>query len=111
MCFCDGLDYLIVNKTNGEKRFIKGDENLVAFFKGHYSLPYLFHRLLKRECVRHDNVLYQILYNNHPDCQRIKMELVKMLGIEDPGLWRICPDEYRHLLHHERQQSTRSLTI
>ena len=111
MCFCDGLDYLIVNKTNGEKRFIKGDENLVDFFKGHYSLPYLFHRLLKKEYVRHANVLYQILYNNHPECQRVKMALVKMLGIEDPGLWRICPDEYRHLLHDERQQSTRSLTM
>ena len=111
MCFCDGLDFVIVNKTNGEKRFIKGDENLVAFFKNHYSLPCLFHRLLKREYVRHDNVLYQILYNNHPECHRVKMELVKMLGIEDPGLWNVCPDKYRHLLRHERQQSTRSLTI
>ena len=111
MCFCDGLDFLIVNKTNGKKRFIKGDENLVDFFKDHYSLPCLFHRLLKKEYVRLDNVLYQILYNNHPECQRVKMELVKMLGIEDPGLWRICPDKYRYLLHHERQQSTRTLTI
>ena len=111
MCFCDGMDFLIVNKTNGEKRFIKGDDNLAEFFKGHYSLPCLFHRLLKKEYVRHDNVLYQILYNSHPECQRIKMELVKMLRIEDPGLWRICPDKYRHLLHHERQQSTRTLTL
>ena len=111
MCFCDGLDFLIVNKTNGEKHFITGDENLVDFFKKHYSLPCLFHRLLKKEYVRFDNVLYQILYNNHPECQCLKMELVKILGIEDPGLWRICPDKYRHLLHDERQQSTRTLTI
>ena len=111
MCFCDGLDYLIVNKTNGEKRFIKGDENLVVFFKNHYSLPSLFYRLLKKEYVRLDNVLYQILYNNRPECQRIKMALVKMEGIEEPGLWRICPDKYRYLLHRERQQSTRTLTM
>ena len=26
------------------------------------------------------------------------------LGIEDPGLWRICPEQYRHLLHDERRQ-------
>ena len=83
MCFCDGLDYLIVNKINGEKRFIKGDENLV-FFKNHYSLPSLFHRLLKKEYVRLNNVLYQILYNNHPECQRVKMALVKMEELKNP---------------------------
>ena len=102
---------LFVNKTNGEKNFIKGDENLVDFFKNYYSLPCLFRRLLKKEYVRLDNVLYQILYNNHPECQRVKMELVKMLEIEDPGLWNMCPDKYRYLLPHERQQSTRTLTI
>ena len=39
-----------------------------------------------------------------PECQRVKMQLVKVLGIEDPGLWRICPKEYRHLLHDERRE-------
>ena len=106
MCFCDGLDYLIVNKTNGEKLFIQGDENLVVFFKNRYPLPILFHRLLKKEYVRLDNVLYQILYNNHPECQRVKMVLVKMKGIEE---WRICPDKYWYLLPPERQQSIRAL--
>ena len=43
-------------------------------------------------------------YNSHPDCQRVKIQLVKGLGIEDPGLWRICPEQYRHLLHDERRQ-------
>ena len=43
-------------------------------------------------------------YNSHPDCQCVKIQLVKGLGIEDPGLWRICPKEYRHLLHNERRQ-------
>ena len=108
MCFCNGFDFLVINKTNGEKHFIQGDENLVEFFEGHYSLPCLFHRLLKKEYVRHNTSLYLILYNSHPECQRVKMELVKMLRIEDPGLWKICPEKYRHLLHRERQQKLKT---
>ena len=103
MCFCDGCCFLIINKTSGENHFIDGDENLCEFFEGRYSLPYLFHRLLKKEYVRLNNVLYGISYNSHPGCQRVKMELVKLCGIEDPGLWRICPEKYRHLLTTERQ--------
>ena len=34
----------------------------------------------------------------------VKMQLVKGLGIGDPGLWKICPEQYRHLLHDERRQ-------
>ena len=34
----------------------------------------------------------------------VKMQLVKGLGIEDPCLWKICPEQYRHLLHDERRQ-------
>ena len=101
MCFCDGFDFLIVNKTNGEKHFIQGDENLIGFFEGHYSLPCLFHRLLKKEYVRHNTTLYHISYNSHPKCQRIKMELVKTLGIEDFELWK-CPEQYIHLLNEEK---------
>ena len=86
MCFCDGYSFLIVNKNTGEKYFIEGDENLVEFFK------------------HHNGTFYRLSYNSHPDCQRVKMQLVKGLGIEDPGLWRICPKEYRHLLHDERRQ-------
>ena len=97
MCFCDGFDFLIINKTNGEKHFIQGDENLVEFFKGRYSLLCLFHRLLKKEHVRLNGTLYRISYNSHPECQRIKMELVKKLGIENFELWK-CPEEYIHLL-------------
>ena len=108
MCFCDGLDFLVINKTNGEKHFIQGDENLVEFFEGHYSLPCLFHRLLKKEYVGHNTTLYLILYNSHPECQRVKMELVKMLRIEDPGLWKICPKKYRHLLHDERREELKT---
>ena len=103
MCFCDGYYFLITNKTSGEKHLIDGDENLCEFFEGRYSLPYLFHRLLKKEYVRLNNVLYGISYNSHPECQRVKMELVKLYGIEDPGLWKICPGKYRHLLTTERQ--------
>ena len=108
MCFCDGFDFLVINKTNGEKHFIQGDENLVEFFEGHYSLACLFHRLLKKEYVRHNTSLYLILYNSHPECQRVKMELVKMLRIEDPGLWKICPKKYRHLLRDERRQELKT---
>ena len=104
MCFCDGYSFLIVNKNTEEKQFIQGDENLVEFFESHYSLPCLFHKLLKNEYVHHNGTLYHLSYNSHPDCQRVKMQLVKGLGIEDPGLWRICPKEYRHLLHDERRQ-------
>ena len=101
MCFCDGLDFLIVNKTNGEKHLIQGNENLVGFFEGHYSLPCLFHRLLKKEYVCHNTSLYLISYNSHPECQRIKMGLVKTLGIEDCELWK-CPTEHIHLLDEEK---------
>ena len=54
MCFCDGYSFLIVNKNTEEKHFIQGDENLIEFFTGHYSLPCLFHRLLKKEYVNLD---------------------------------------------------------
>ena len=111
MCFCDGYSFLVINKNSGEKHFIQGDENLVEFFESHYSLPCLFHRLLKNEYVRHNGTLYHLSYNCHTDCQRIKMELVKGLGIEDTGLWRICPKEYRHLLHDERRQELKAQTI
>ena len=103
MCFCDGYSFLIINKNTGEKHFIQGDENLTEFFKGYYSLPCLFHRLLKKEYVRLNDTLYSISYNSHPDCQRIKMELVKGLGIEEFELWK-CPEQYRHLLRDERRQ-------
>ena len=33
MCFCDGYNFLIINKNSGEKYFIEGDENLVEFFE------------------------------------------------------------------------------
>ena len=81
MCFCDGYSFLVTNKTSGEKHFIDRDENLSKFFEGRYSLPHLFHRLLKKEYVHLNNVLYGISYNSHPECQRVKMELVKLYGI------------------------------
>ena len=97
MCFCDGYSFLIINKNSGEKHFIEGDERLYEFFEGYYSLPCLFHRLIKKEYVRFNDTLYSIAYNSHPECQRIKMELVKKLGIENFELWK-CPEEYIHLL-------------
>ena len=103
MCFCDGYSFLVINKTSGEKHFIQRDENLIEFFKGYYSLPCLFHRLLKNEYVRFKNVLYHLSYNSHPDYQRIKMHLAKGLGIQEFELWK-CPEQYKHLLRDERRQ-------
>ena len=97
MCFCDGYDYLITNKKNGEKHFTRGDEGLYNFFGGYYSLPCLFHRLMKKELVRFNDTLYVISFNSHPECQRLKAELVKTLGIETWELWK-CPEEYMDLL-------------
>ena len=102
MCFCDGYSFLIINKISGEKHFIQGDKNLYEFFEGRYSLPCLFHRLLKKEYVQFNDIHYSISYNSHPECQRIKMELVKTLGIEDFELWK-CPKNYCYLLPTERQ--------
>ena len=91
MCFCDGYSFLVINKNTGEKQFIEGDETLCKFFGGRYALPHLFHRLLKKEYVRVNDTLYQLLYNSHPECQRVKMQLVKVLAIEVP---KLCPKEY-----------------
>ena len=77
---------------------------MCEFFEGRYSLPHLFHRVLKKEYVRLNDTLYHILHNSHPECEKINMALVKMLGIKDPEPWKICPKEYRHLLHDERRQ-------
>ena len=103
MCFCDGYYYLVANKFTGEKHLINGDEPLYKFFKGLYSLPFLFHRLMKKEYVQLDGVLYAISHNSHPKCQRVKMDLVKIHGVKDFELWGKCPDKYRHLLPRERQ--------
>ena len=108
MCFCDGYSFVVINGKTGEKQFIEGDEALCEFFQGHYTLPHLFHRLLKKEYVRVDDTLYQLSYNSHPDCQRVKMQLVKVLGIEVPDL---CPKEYRHLLRDERRPELKNRKV
>ena len=92
----------------GKKHFIEGDERLCEFFEGRYSLPCLFHRLLKKEYVRLNNTLYRIWYNSHPECQRIKMEIIKTLGIEDFELWKY-PEQYIHLLRMKKKTTKHSL--
>ena len=112
MCFCDGYSFVVIHTLTGEKQFIEGDETLCEFFQGRYTLPHLFHRLLKKEYVRHDDTLYQLSYNSHPDCQRVKMELTKVLSVEDPPvLWKICPKEYRHLLRDERRPELKNRKV
>ena len=111
MCFCDGYSFVVIHTITGEKQFIEGDETLCKFFEGRYSLPNLFHRLLKKEYLRFNDTLYRLCYNSHPECQRVKMKLVKKLGIEDPGLWKICPKEYRHLLRDERRPELKNRKV
>ena len=105
MCFCDGYDFLITNKNSGEQHFIAGNENL-----GHYSgvitrgsllVTVFIPPIAEKKHVRLNGTLYSISYNSHPECQRVKMELVKMLGVEDFELWK-CPQEYIHLLNVEK---------
>ena len=103
MCFCDGYSFVVINGKTGEKHFIKGDEGLCEFFGGRYTLPHLFHRLLKKEYVRLHGTLYQLCYNSHPDCQRVKMKLAKV-----PDL---CPKEYRHLLRDERRPELKNRKV
>ena len=103
MCFCDGCCYLITNKSNGEKHLVDGDGPLYVFFKGYYCLPFLLHRLMKKEYVQLNGDLYAISGNFHPECQRVKMDLVKKLGIDPLELLGKCPAKYRHLLPSERQ--------
>ena len=108
MCFCDGYSFVVINTITGEKHFIEGDKTLCEFFGGRYALPHLFHRLLKKEYVRLNDTLYQLCYNSHRECQRVKMQLVKVLAIEVPEL---CPKEYRHLLHDERRQELKNRKV
>ena len=108
MCFCDGYSFVVINKNTGEKHFIDGDETLCEFFKGHYTLPHLFHRLLKKEYVRVNDTLYQLCYNSHPECQRVKMQLVNVLPFEAQEL---CPKEYRHLLRDERRPELKNRKV
>ena len=108
MCFCDGYSFVVINKNTEEKQFIEGDETLCKFFGGRYTLSHLFHRLLKKEYVRLHDTLYQLCYNSHPDCQRVKMQLVKVLAIEVPDL---CPKEYRHLLRDERRPELKNRKV
>ena len=82
---------------------MQGDENLWEFFERHYTLPHLFHRLLKKEYVQFNGIRYSISYNSHAECERVRMKLVKLCGIEVLELWKICPENYRYLLPMKRQ--------
>ena len=103
MCFCDGCDFLVTNQSTGEKHFIRGDETLYNFFEKLYSIPLLFHRLLKKEYVQLNGVFYAISRNSHPECERVRINLEKVDGVEKWELFGICPNKYRHFLPSQRQ--------
>ena len=103
MCFCDGYCYLITNKLSGEKHHIDGDGPLYKFFKGLYCLPFLLDRLLKKEHVQPDGIPYAISTNSHPECERVKMDLIKIHSVDPFELLGKCPEKYRYLLPGERQ--------
>ena len=103
MCFCDGCDFMVTNRSTGEKHFIRGDEPLYNFFERLYSLPLLFHRLLKKEYVQLNGVFYAISRNSHPECERVRINLEKVDGVEKFELFGKCPNKYRHFLPSQRQ--------
>ena len=37
----------------------------------------LFHHLLKKDYVRLNDTLYHIMYNSHPECEKINMVGIK----------------------------------
>ena len=58
---------------------------------------------MKKEYVQLDGVLYSISGNSHRECERVKMELIKLHGIDPFELLGKCPEKYHHLLPEERQ--------
>ena len=83
MCFCDGKYFLITNKTTGSEHFVRGDGVLHSFFEGFYSVPHLFHRMIKSEQIRWKDNYYTITLNSHPECVQVKQTIVKNMGIQD----------------------------
>ena len=103
MCFCDGCDFFVTNQSTGEKYFIRGDDTLCTFFENLYSIPHLFQRLLEKEYVELNGVSYAISRNSHPECERVRINLEKMNGVEKWKLFGICPNKYRHFLPPQRR--------
>ena len=106
MCFCDGKQFVITNKTTGSEHFIRGDDALHSFFEGFYSIPHLFHRMIKSEQIRWKDNYYTITFNSHPECIQVKQTIVKKYGdpgSQNGGFWGKCPKKYQHMLPKERQ--------
>ena len=103
MCFCDGCDSLVKNQSTGEQYFIPGDDSLCNFFENLYSIPLLFHRLLKKEYVQLNGAFYTISRNSHSECERVRINLEKIDGVEKWELFGICPNKYRHYLPPQRR--------
>jgi hypothetical protein len=107
MCFCDGEYFVITNKTTGSVHFVNGDDDIHTFFEGFYSIPQLFHRMIKREQIRWKDNYYTLAVNSHPECEQVKRTIPKYgdqsLKDLDGGFWGKCSEKYRHLLPKERQ--------
>ncbi len=80
MCFCDGKYFLITNKTTESEHFVRGDDTLHSFFEDFYSVPHLFHRMIKSEQIRWKDNYYTITLNSHPECVQVKQTIVKKYG-------------------------------
>ncbi len=79
---------------------------LHSFFEGFYSVPHLFHRMIKSKQIRWKDNYYTITLNSHPECVQVKQTIVKKYGdprLQDGGFWGKCPEKYRHMLPKERQ--------
>ena len=103
MCFCDGCDFLVKNKSTREQYFIRGDDSLCNFFENLYSIPFLFQQLLEKEYVILNGTPYTISRNSHPECEQVRINLEKINGVEKWELFGICPTKYQHYLPPQRR--------
>ena len=84
MCFCDGYSFVVINTITAEKQFIEGDETLCEFFEGRYTLPHLFHRLLKKEYVRLNDTFIILCTTPTRNVNASKCSLLKVWALKTP---------------------------
>ena len=89
--------------------------NICKLFKPHLVYHYVLlrwmglfghksvYRLLKKEYVQLNGVFYAISRNSHPECERVRINLEKIDGVEKWELFGMCPNKYRHFLPPQRR--------